>query len=69
MNRVDRFFRDLTEEAIRDGSYRRERELSTAIEEVLAERDPNPKRYVWRASGKAILSPRLKGRRSSQSKW
>jgi hypothetical protein len=56
MNLVERFFRDLTEEAIRAGSFRGVPDLVTAIEDYLAERDLHPKRYVWKASGEAILA-------------
>jgi transposase len=56
MNLVERFFRDLTEDTIRDGSFHSVPELVTAIEDYLAERDLNPKRYVWKASGEAILA-------------
>ena len=55
LNLVERFFRDLTEDAIRDGSFTSVKELQQAIEAYLAERDLNPKRYVWKAEGQAIL--------------
>ena len=56
MNLVERFFRDLTEDAIREGSFTSVRELAQAIESYLAERDLAPKRYVWKAEGAAILA-------------
>ena len=37
------------------GSFRSLRELVGAIEFYLAERNQNPKKYVWRASGLKIL--------------
>jgi transposase len=55
MNLVERFFRDITEDVIRDGSFGNVKELATAIEAYLAERDLAPKRYVWKAEGAAIL--------------
>lgn len=55
MNLVERFFRDLTEDVVREGSFRHVRELTAAIEAYLADRDLHPKRYVWRAQGQAIL--------------
>jgi transposase len=55
MNLVERFFRDLTVDCIRDGSFASLRELVASIEAYLAERDLDPKRYVWKAEGAAIL--------------
>ena len=56
MNLVERFFRDLTEDAIREGSFTSVRELQTAIETYLAQRNLAPKRYVWRKKGEEILA-------------
>lgn len=56
MNLVERFFRDLTEDAIREGSFTSVKELAATIESYLAQRDLNPKRYVWKAEGAAILA-------------
>ena len=55
MNLVERFFADVTGDCIREGSFQSVRELIDAIEEYLAERNANPKRYVWRAKGEDIL--------------
>jgi transposase len=55
LNLVERFFADLTEDCIREGSFQSVRELVEAIEEYLAERNEHPKRYVWRAKGEEIL--------------
>lgn len=49
MNLVERFFRDLTEDAIREGSFTSIQDLEQAIESYLSERDENPKRYVWKS--------------------
>lgn len=56
MNLVERFFRDLTEDAICEGSFASIRDLEQAIENYLSERDENPKRYVWKAEGQEILA-------------
>ena len=55
-NLVELFFRDLTEDAIRDGSFTSVDQLVDAIEAYLADRNLAPKRYVWRAKGHAILA-------------
>ena len=52
---IPRFFGELTSEVVREGSFQSLRELVRAIESYLAERNENPKKYVWRASGLKIL--------------
>jgi hypothetical protein len=52
------FFRGkykLTSEVVREGSFQSLRQLVRAIESYLVERNGNPKKYVWRASGLEIL--------------
>lgn len=49
LNLVERFFRDLSEDAIREGSFRNVRELTGAIETYLGERNLHPKSYRWSA--------------------
>lgn len=56
MNLVERFFRDITEDVIRDGSFGSVKELVDDIETYLVERNLLPKRYVWKADGEKILA-------------
>jgi transposase len=56
MNLVERFFADITNDAIRDGSFTSVRRLIAAIEDYLALRNEEPKRYQWRAKGEEILA-------------
>jgi len=56
LNLVERFFADITQDAIRDGSFTSVRQLIEAIDEYLALRNEQPKRYQWRAKGEAILA-------------
>ena len=56
LNLVERFFRDLTVDVVREGSFGSVPELVTAMTDYLAERNLNPKRYVWRAAGADILA-------------
>ena len=56
MNLVERFFRDLTVDVVRDGSFASVGELVEAINAYLAEHNLDPKRYVWRKSGERILA-------------
>ena len=55
LNLVERFFGELTQDVIREGSFTSVRELVKDIEVYLAERNLNPKPYRWRAEGEAIL--------------
>lgn len=54
LNLVERFFRDLTD-CITAGSFASVKELADTIITYLAERNQNPKRYVWKAKGEEIL--------------
>jgi hypothetical protein len=56
MNLVERFFRDITQEVVRDGSFTSVGQLVQAMTDYLAERNLNPKRYVWKAKGEEILA-------------
>jgi transposase len=55
MNMVERFFRDITVDCIRDGSFASVDELKDSVLDYLNERNLNPKPYVWKAEGKSIL--------------
>jgi transposase len=55
MNLVERFFRDLTQDVVREGSFRHVKELCDQILAYLAERNANPTRYTWNAKGEDIL--------------
>lgn len=54
LNMVERFFRDLTDRIV-EGSFTSIKELADTIITYLAERNQNPKRYVWNAKGEEIL--------------
>src|SRR5215472_5046416 len=56
MNLVERFFRDLSQQAILPGSFGSVRQLIDTIMQYLAQHNLNPKRYVWRAKGEEILA-------------
>jgi transposase len=56
LNLVERFFGDLSQQAIRSGSFQNVRELAKRIETYIAEHNLDPKRYVWRAEGQEILA-------------
>ena len=68
LNLVERFFRDLTMDVVRDGSFQSVRELTRAIETYLAERNLTPKPYRWRADGASILKKISAARAALNSK-
>ena len=55
MNLVERFFRDLTGDVVREGSFRHVKELRDQIMAYLAKRNANATRYTWNARGEDIL--------------
>jgi transposase len=66
LNLVERFFRDLTEDVVREGSFGSVRELVRAMETYLVERNLAPKRYVWKKKGEEILA-RISRARAAQA--
>ena len=50
-----RFFGELTQDVLRDGSFTSVGELVSDIESYLIERNRNPKPYQWKAKGVDIL--------------
>ncbi len=55
LNLVERFFGELTEDVLREGSFASVRELVDNIESYLIERNLNPKPYQWKGKGADIL--------------
>jgi hypothetical protein len=56
MNMVERFFRDLSQQAILPGSFGSVAELVDTITLYLAQDNLEPKRYVWHADSQAVLN-------------
>ena len=69
MNLVERFFRDLTVDCVRDGSFTSVAQLVASMEAYMAERDLSPKRYVWKADGHAILKKIAAARAALQANY
>jgi len=55
LNLVERFFGELTQDVIREGSFASVRQLIKDIESYLTQRNLNPKPYKWKAKGEEIL--------------
>lgn len=56
LNLVERFFRDLTVDVVREGSFTSVPELVAAMEQYLAQRNLTPRPYRWKATGQEILA-------------
>lgn len=67
LNLVERFFRDLSEDVVREGSFTSTRELTEAMVGYLIERNLAPVRYEWRASGAEILAKIQRAREKQAS--
>jgi transposase len=55
LNRVERFFRDLTQKRIRRGVFRDVEELIMAIGDFIDNHNHNPKPFIWTAKASDIL--------------
>ena len=62
LNLVERFFRDLTVDVVREGSFESVKSLVAAIEGYLLAHNEQPSRYVWRQEGAVILEKLRKAR-------
>ena len=62
LNLVERWFRELTDKAIRRASFTSVAELIAAIEDYLAAYNKDPKPLVWTATAESILEKVKRGR-------
>jgi transposase len=62
LNLVERWFRELTDEAIRRGVFTSVDDLTTAINDYLRAHNDDPNPYVWTASVDKILEKVRRGR-------
>ena len=67
LNMVERFFRDLTENAIRRGIFTSVADLMDAIDVYLIEHNRAPKPFIWTKSASDILAKVTKARASLQA--
>jgi len=59
---VERWFREITDKAIRRGVFTSVPDLIAAIEAYLNAHNANPKPFVWTATAKDILAKVERGR-------
>lgn len=62
LNMVERWFRELTEKAIRRGVFRSVAELEKAIAEFLAAWNENPRPFIWTATVGEIVEKLARAR-------
>jgi transposase len=55
MNLVERFFRDIQMDVVKDSSFKNLNELNEALKEHISSKNASPSRYVWKAEGSKIL--------------
>jgi transposase len=62
LNMVERWFRNLTDKALRRGVFHSVNDLVIAIEDYLKVNNDNPKPFVWTATAEQILAKVARGR-------
>jgi len=62
LNLVERWFRNLTEKAIRRGVFRNVPDLVAAIDDYLEAHNIDPKPFIWTATAEQILEKVRRGR-------
>jgi transposase len=67
LNLVERWFRDLTDKAIRRGVFGSVPQLIEAIDAYLAAHNDDPKPFVWTATAEAIIEKVRRGRVALQA--
>ena len=68
LNMVERFFRDITTQRLRNGVFRSVPELIAAIKEYIAVHNQNPKPFVWTTKAHDILAKVIRANRNLSSK-
>ena len=68
LNMVERFFRDITVERLRNGVFRSVAELTQAIEEYIEQHNKNPKPFIWTAKAQDILAKVIRANARLSSK-
>ncbi|APZ42721.1 IS630 family transposase [Acidihalobacter ferrooxydans] len=68
LNRVERFFRDLTTQRLRRGVFSSVPELIESINTYIEQHNQNPKPFIWTAKTKDILEKVVRANRKLSSK-
>ena len=65
---VERFFRDLTQNRLRRGTFRNVEELIMAVEGYIDNHNENPKPFIWTAKAADILEKVKRARRARHNR-
>jgi len=68
LNMVERFFRDITTDRLRNGVFTSVPELVTAIDEYIAHHNLKPKPFIWTKSARDILQKVIRANSRLSSK-
>lgn len=68
LNMVERFFRDISVECLRNGVFHSVPDLIKAIEHHIAHHNQNPKPFIWTAKAKDILAKVIRANSRLSSK-
>ena len=68
LNRVERFFRDISENRLRLGVFKSVPELVTAIDDYVAHHNIDPKPLIWTKSARDILQKVIRANAHLSSK-
>lgn len=68
LNMVERFFRDISENRLRRGVFTSVPELTSAIEQYIAQHNANPKPFIWTATARDILQKVIRANSRLSSK-
>jgi len=68
LNMVERFFRDITTDRLRNGVFTSVPELVTAIEEYIAHHNVKPKPFIWTTNARDILQKVIRANSRLSSK-
>ena len=64
LNVIERWFRDITQNRIRNGAFKSVESLIQAIEEYIAHHNANPKAFVWTKKAEDILEKVTRARKA-----
>jgi len=64
LNVIERWFRDITQQRIRNGVFRSVAELEAAIEDYIEHHNANPKLFVWTKKAEDILEKVARARKA-----
>jgi len=68
LNMVERFFRDITTDRLRNGVFTSVPELVTAIDEYIAHHNVKPKPFIWTKNARDILQKVIRANSRLSSK-